>query len=146
MNWTLFAAYAKGVWAVGGPLLGVLVGAYIASRNQKKQWLLDNKRAEYRELLAALADAGSTFIVHYTIFGGEATQQQKLATGETSRKTVDVIYNRLFIAREIQKLDILKRWEKAISALQRSNDMETFGKGIDAIMNDVRAAALKEFS
>jgi hypothetical protein len=146
MNWPMLEAYAKNIWAVGGPLVGVMIGAYIGSRNQKKQWLRENRKAEYRELLSALADAGSSFLVHYSIFSTEATAEQKFRTGETSRKAVDVIYNRLFVAREIQELDILKRWDKAMSALQRSHDMDAFAKGIDAIMTDIRATALKEFS
>src|SRR6266404_6383389 len=48
----------RSVWLAVGPLVGVLVGAYIANRNQRKHWIADNKRAEYRKLLSTLA---STF-------------------------------------------------------------------------------------
>jgi hypothetical protein len=44
MNWNIVAGYAKSIWAVAGPLLDVLVGAYIANRNQRKHWIADCKK------------------------------------------------------------------------------------------------------
>jgi len=55
-TWKAVGASAGVIWSAVGPLMGVCLGAYIASRNQRKQWLLDNKRQEYRELLTALTN------------------------------------------------------------------------------------------
>jgi hypothetical protein len=38
-------------------LLGVTLGAYLTRSWQRKQWLLDNKKTEYRELLSVLSQA-----------------------------------------------------------------------------------------
>jgi hypothetical protein len=47
------------LWTTLGPLIGVAIGAlltpFCTSRWQRKQWLLDGKKAEYRELLSVLA-------------------------------------------------------------------------------------------
>jgi len=64
--------------------------------------------------------------------------------GETARQSVDVIYNRLFIADEVKKLNVLKRWEDTIDLLRRSRNIDTFGKSMDQIMDDIRCAALKD--
>jgi len=46
--------------------------------------------------------------------------------GETARQSVDVIYNRLFIADEVKRLDVLKRWEDAIDKLRKSRNVDAY--------------------
>lgn len=134
------------IWATIGPLIGVLLGSWLASKNQRKQWTLHNRRDEYRELLTTIADAGSTLMVHYGMNPIVVTAQQEWTILETARKSVDLIYNRLFIAKEIGDLNILRRWQDAISELQKTQDMAAFGKSMDGIVGDVRKAAIKDFS
>lgn len=52
---TTHAAYVYQVWAAVGPLVGVVVGAWLAARWQRRRWILDNKTAEYRGLFDALS-------------------------------------------------------------------------------------------
>jgi hypothetical protein len=52
-TWKMIGDYASKSWAAVGPLIGVLVGAYLTGR-QKRDWLADNKKEEYRELLSAM--------------------------------------------------------------------------------------------
>jgi hypothetical protein len=42
------------IWAAIGPLVGVVIGAWLAARWQDRRWILDNKKAEYRGILDAL--------------------------------------------------------------------------------------------
>lgn len=42
------------VWAAVGPLVGVIIGAWLAALWQRKQWKLNSKRAEYQAALEAL--------------------------------------------------------------------------------------------
>ena len=37
-------------WGVVGPLLGVVIGAWLARSWQRKHWLLESKKAKYRKL------------------------------------------------------------------------------------------------
>ena len=134
------------IWAIFGPLLGIVLGSWLTTRNQRQHWKLDNKCAEYRKLLTTIADAGSKMVVHYGTMPYVVTGREQFMIGETARKSVDVMYNRLFIAREVADLDILKRWEKAISALQKTRNVDEFGKLMDGIMDDIRKVALKGFS
>jgi hypothetical protein len=134
------------IWAVIGPPAGIVLGSWLATRNQRKHWLLDNKRAEYRELLTTIAEAGGKFVVFYGMEPIVATGEQQFMIGETARTSVDVIYNRLFIAHEVEKLHIQKRWETAISALQGTRDVNAFGKSLDGIMDDLRRAALNDLA
>ena len=56
-HWELIAKVASAVWPSVTGLVGVLIGAYIANRNQRKHWIADNKKREYQELLTAMSRA-----------------------------------------------------------------------------------------
>jgi hypothetical protein len=73
-----------------------------------------------------------------------ASGEEQFTIGETARQSVDVIYKRLFIADEVKKLDVLKRWEATIDGLRKSHNVDTFGKLMDQIMDDIRRAALTD--
>lgn len=145
MGTTNFQTFLN-VWAVVGPPAGIALGSWLATRNQRKPWLLDSNRAEYRELLTAIAEAGGKFVVFDGMEPVVATGEQKFMIGETARTSVDVIYNRLFIAREVETLHIQKRWETAISALQGTHDVNVFGTSLDGITDDLRRAALNDLA
>lgn len=42
------------IWAAVGPLVGILVGHYLTASWQRKQWIADNQKDEYRRVLAGL--------------------------------------------------------------------------------------------
>jgi len=137
--------YVGPTWSAIGPLIGVLVGGWITTRTQRKHWILDNKKAEYSELISTIADSGSKLLVFWGMEPVVANPEEQFQIGETARKSVDVIYNRLFIANEILKLKIQDRWETAISKLRKTRDLDEFGKTMDGIIHDLRTAALKDF-
>src|SRR5216684_3676535 len=104
INWDAVANHAKAVWAVGGPLLGVLVGAYIANRNQRKQWIAENKKQEYRELLSVMSKGFAEF----------------LRTASSDKLT------------------------DATARLKETGDNIAFSGSIDALLGEIRKAALKD--
>src|SRR5271168_4199164 len=115
MNWPIVGGYAKNVWAVAGPLVGVLIGAYISNRNQRKQWIADHKRVEYQTLLSAMTDA----------FGELLHLQNKgiLTMDDSNRihmKVHNAISNCIFISDAIiLNHDVFKQWTTAAGKLQR---------------------------
>lgn len=136
----------RSAWSVLGPFVGIFIGVHLTTRTQKRQWIRDHKRTEYRELLTTIADAGGTFIVCYGVDPVVLTPSQQFEMGETARTSVDVIYNRLFIAKAVEELGIQRRWEEAILLVRANHDINVFGKSLDSIMEDIRKKALEEFS
>ena len=65
---------------------------------------------------------------------------------EAARSSANAIYNRLFIAGEVRMLNITKRWTDATTALTKTHDGRAFAGELDDIMDDIRKAALKDFS
>jgi hypothetical protein len=49
-GWTL----ALVLWGVIAPLVGILVGHYLSRSWQRKQWIQDRRKEEWRELLTIL--------------------------------------------------------------------------------------------
>lgn len=134
------------LWAICGPIIGILLGSALSTKNERKHWLMDNKRDEYRELLTTIADTGSNLLISYGAKPGFTLRASTHVTDEALRKSVDTIYNRLFISGHVARLDILTRWKEGISTLQKTQDANAFAKVMDGIMNDIRNVAIKDFS
>jgi hypothetical protein len=133
-------------WLAVGPLVGVLVGSWLTTRTQRKHWLMDNKRAEYRKLLTTLSSCGTRFAMIYGVgpTGLSPNEQRKLA--RAAEQSGNVIYNRLFIADEMKRLNVMNRWKQTVDALRNGRNMNAFTEGFGGIMEDIRTAALKDLS
>jgi hypothetical protein len=127
-HWDLLKKIAADLWPVVTLLLGIFAGAYITNRNQRKQWLLDNKRSEYRKLMTTLSECATQLLRVYAgvpVVMGEK-DQRLLASAVT--KSTNVIYSRLFIADEVKRLDVMKRWQGTVDTLRKEHDAAGFGK------------------
>lgn len=134
------------ICAALGPFIGVLIGSWLTMKIQRRLWILDNKRAEYRKLLSTLTDCASKFATIWGVQGVVQGPRDQREINNAARKSANVIFNRLFIAREMQQLNVLVRWKEAISQLQRTHDGPAFGISVGVITNEIRSAALKDFS
>ena len=144
--WALAAPHLLHVWAVVGPLVGILLGGRLTTKNQRKPWLLDNKRGEYRKLLTALSDCGAHFILAYGAGRTLREGRQQRLLQDAARKLADVVSDRPFIADGVRDRSVSDRFTKAVNALKESHDGKAFGKDVDAIMDDIRQVALRDFS
>lgn len=97
-------------------LLGVILGAYLTRSWQRKQWLLDSKKAEYRELISALSQAA-----HYILnnsphlqlpngMGGLKSGEQERLSDEAADRGHATISDRIFIADTMAREKIDERW------------------------------------
>jgi hypothetical protein len=141
-DWKTVRDITVGLWSVVGPLVGIFIGAYIANRNQRKHWIADNKKQEFRELLSALVEASSSLIVFYTPMVLQGPDEQR-ACDRAEKKSVEVIMDRIFIAREVKELDLQKRWSKALSEVRGTRNRTAFSDEFVKISSDITAAALK---
>lgn len=128
------------IWGAVGPLVGVLVGAFLSVAGQRRQWLLDRKREEYRQLLDGISEATHK-VVHE-----ERGRKLLEPIGETvklSVRTVSfLIADRIFILTDAMRLDFLERWDKATDALLK-HDLEEFIELAVNIQADLRSVARK---
>jgi hypothetical protein len=45
-----------GIWGLISPFVGIRYGYELSARAQRRQWIAENKKLEYREVLTALRD------------------------------------------------------------------------------------------
>lgn len=141
-HWETLTKTVAAIWAPLGPLLGVCIGAYLAKRWQRDQWIADNKRSEYRKLLTTLANTFTSILsLHSTGVALGPKEQRTLSNLEVGASAV--ILDRLFIADEVNDMNLLKRWNKALRDYDKSRDGDAFGNAFGLIANDVRKSATK---
>jgi hypothetical protein len=135
----------QGVWAVVGPLVGVWVGAYLTGRRQKQEWVADNKKEEYRELVKAITGCLSAYVQVYAV--------QTLRSGDDERRIlgvdanfVEVVRSRLFIGREVRALDVEGRFIKIKQTFREKHIVELFINDTDALLDKISAAASADIS
>jgi hypothetical protein len=138
--WDLAVKTAASTWPFVGPLIGVLIGAYLSNRNQKKQRVADNKKQEYRELMSAFSEAFNAVLdgaVPMHPYGPE--EQQAFARAKT--ELVTTIGDRLFIVQELENMKALDRWMRAVSNFHSAGNEEVFTQAFVGITADIVKAA-----
>lgn len=126
----------QAIWSAVGPLIGVVLGAYLSRRWQREQWLLDNRKQEYRELLTALTDAYMLMarFIRPMIALDSQTQRQ---LDQAERDSYRVIRDRIFIAVDMKSNDILRLWATAVENYRQTLDERVFAKRFDDINDKI---------
>lgn len=138
MNW---AHDISAAWSAIGPLVGVLIGAGLTKHIQRRQWLADRKREEYRELLTVLTQGYGEVM--------ELDQRNELsvdAVNQIQIRVVHAVHNRIFTSDEAMvKIDVFKEWSDALQKLRIGDKME-FSTKFGALTEDIRQIALEDIA
>lgn len=129
-----YAMWASGAFAI----VGVIIGALLTYYFQWRQWRADNRKAEYGELLTAI-NRGFTTIVALSAkppFIHDDNYDRELLLAETS--TAGTIAARIIIAREIGRLDVMKRWTTAARKYAHDKDFQAFNEEVNRLSEDIR--------
>jgi hypothetical protein len=104
-------SFAVRAWSGVGPLVGVLIGAWLTRSWQRKQWVLEGKKAEYRELISTLSESFHCIVKNWP--AGLVTA----VSHETLRETLEaevagqrVVEDRIFIENQLRAAQIRDRW------------------------------------
>ena len=102
------------MWNAIGPLVGVVIGAlltpWIAWRWQHRQWSLDNKKQEYRDLLDGLFQASEEIIKARPNISAGVSQELVSAVWKGNR----LVRDRIFVASAIRGGGIPGDWETIV--------------------------------
>jgi hypothetical protein len=142
LSWEALTKMIRAIWAALGPLVGVFIGAYLARRWRRDEWIADNKRSEYRKLLTTLAKT-FTSIVELRASGVALGPKEQRRLFNLEVQASAVILDRIFIAEEVKEMNLLKRWNQALRTYDNSLDADTFGKEFGVIASDLRKSATK---
>jgi hypothetical protein len=131
-----------GIWAAIGPLAGIFVGHLLTRSWQREQARLDNVKAEYRELLSALADAYTSFIR----LGPRDPDslEQRSAYDIARASSLRVLHDRIYIAQRVESEKWLYRWIAIELEYKTDDDRLTLTNEFMAFQDKIRKAALEE--
>jgi hypothetical protein len=128
------------VWAAVGPLVGVLLGGYLAMRVQKRHWVLDNQKEEYRELLSTLTESFNVILDFHTPMVAHGSEEQRAAHAAHLR-ALAVIGDRLFISEEVKKIDLLNRWRAAVHEIETGGHSPAFARSVGEVLTEIVTSA-----
>src|SRR5690242_10266332 len=117
-------AHWQGIWNVGGVVFGTLFGAWIGSRMNNRNWVRENKRRDYQDVLTALVkgyEAAAYMRSGSAAFAGPQYQKQWYDMSREAQRTLE---DRLFIADDLKKLRIKERWSEAKEKFQNNANLE----------------------
>jgi len=130
------------IWAAVGPLIGVLLGAHLAAQAQKRHWILDSMKEEYRELLSTLSQTFNFLREYHAPMVGHGPEEQRAEHAE-QLMALAVIGDRVFISGEVKRIDVLNRWRRAVHQLENHLNSATFAKSVGEILADITESAKK---
>jgi hypothetical protein len=125
-----------------GPLVGVLIGGLLTRSAQRRQWLADHKRAEYRELLSVLSGVMGDFPA---LMDPRAADRDK-ELYKLRMKVVQKIQDSIFIAEKIDEIGIFPRLQLATEKMVAGGSGKDLGDAVSGMMITVRTAALEDIS
>jgi len=133
------------IWAAVGPLLGLVVGAWLQAKGQHQQWRRDNIRQECRELLGQLSVNLYAFIEwRKSIVGREVGPHADTLANQYSGAVLDLHRNfrsRILIAEQLKKANIPNRWSAAVDSFD--GDLKKLNAEFDKITEEIAKIGLK---
>jgi hypothetical protein len=127
------------IWPILGVLIGVLVGAYIADRIQKKQANSSSKKEEFRDLLTTLTQTARTIADFHGPNDSHSPEEER-AYYEAKEKALIAIENRLFITTEIEKINLRSRWISAVHDVENGGHSDEFRRTVRQITRQIISA------
>jgi hypothetical protein len=129
-----------------GTLVGVVVGHVLSQSWQKKQWVLDNRKQEVRELLIALSETVSAEMMTNLPFGiMDPADRNRIV--EAQARSFRSIRGCVFIARDLDRIQLEQNWVKALGGFEEDRDTgelnTTFMRLRDQLLQFVLGKAAK---
>jgi hypothetical protein len=105
----------RAIWTAGGPILGLFIGAFLTRSWDRNKWINDNRKQEYRELLTVLTTSSVDV-------ENSASNADDLDLKAAANRAVSafhrVVYDRIFIAAEVEEMKLMQRWDDAVNSLR----------------------------
>jgi hypothetical protein len=130
-TWKAIAEYSGKVWTALGPLVGVLIGAWLTRTGDRKKWERENRKEECRELITAISHAATL-----QINVGNGTSERQVY--EAYLESVRTFHDRIFIAKDIEGTKLLDSWAYAVNEFIRKKiDAAAFSDRVEAIRKSI---------
>lgn len=124
----------------------VFLGAWLTHWRERKHWLNDCRKEEYKELLGVLTKATIALIQHFDPSNGPIgywRPEKAYEPQDYYMQSLEVIRDRIYISDELKKMDVYNRWTEAMKALTITKDFKSFEITVQTMHDDLVNAAKK---
>jgi hypothetical protein len=139
MTRELFESYVGSTWQAIGPvvvvLVGVLVGSLLARRSERKRWLADNKKEEYRELLKELG------LVYRKLIDLDGPLAESDEAWSLCYQAEGAFLSCIFIDSELSEQAAQKEWDSALTEFMNTEDHGEFEDRYKKLRKELVSAA-----
>jgi|ERR1700733_1051519 len=125
------------MWGVIGPIVGLLTGHYLSTSAQRKRWIADNQKDEYRKLLAALTKINVALLDLHTGNGDLETLNDGMSEFSQATNTC------LFISEFLEKSKVLDEIKQAVQSFITVDDVQSYQGRYWNAVNQIIASAKK---
>ncbi len=138
---------ATALVGIASMIIGIILTHILSRYGQANQWTLEQKRLEGRELIGALTehyDAIMYYLAPSVAKNVAVNPDAQSQLDDARRKALRALRDRIYLASDVKKGNILKRWIEAFHAFKEGDDSETvdaFQKEYEAICNLIVKAA-----
>jgi hypothetical protein len=141
-----FAVVATGIFTILGGVIGSVLTYVFTKRLNRTQWLAENKKVEYQQLLSAIHEGFFETLAHrktqsYLV---DEKRDRELILART--KAARTIADRILVASEMVKMNMMNRWTTAEKAFFDTGDILTFEGELDKLSAELRKAAIQEIN
>jgi hypothetical protein len=126
------------IWASVGPLVGILIGHYLGKSWQRRQWIADNQKEEYRRLLRALNGLNVKLVQEHC--NGIVNEQE---IKEAAEEITEALNTSLFITEFLTKSKVAGDVLDAVKKLGAGGSFDDYHKEYWKAVNLIVAAAKK---
>jgi hypothetical protein len=138
------APYIRGIWTAIGPLLGVLVGAFLARSWDKKKWMNDNRKEEFRELITTLTEAATAIMGnHHHIKDHTQTTEEGDKALEKYLNALNVIKSRIFVSKDVNEMNLFDKWGEGFKTITATGSIIQFEDVFEKIRDELIERANK---
>jgi hypothetical protein len=131
----------SGAMGILGTAVGALLGHYLSKTWQREQWILDNRKQEYRELLSAISHSVVTLIARDR--GVVDKGALRVYLEDLSTEVYRMLGDRIFIADDLAREHIREKWMAAVRAFTEDCKMDEFALRVYEIKEQLVHLALR---
>jgi hypothetical protein len=129
---------------IGGALSGIVIGHFLTRSSQHAQWLRDNRKREFQELVTAMSHM---LVEHmtYTLSLGSELPQSKQGYVDAMKATSLVLCDRIYIHDELSQKDIQSRFLEILMQFRKAgSEFHDPAEKATALLMEIIALARKD--
>lgn len=129
------------LWAAVGPLVGILIGHYLVRSWQRRQWLADNQKEEYRRVLAGLNRLNMA-LIELHCYGNVDAQEIKQAMEESTIALNTSLFITDFLEESKVAGDVLAAAKKITQGGSFDDYRKEYWKAVNLIIASAKESTL----